>query len=96
MIGIEQSAYNKGRCIGNNARTILDVYEYFMEHNSDGVLMFLDCEKAFDSIEWNFLFKTLKQFNFGDNFITWIKKLYTKPIFRIEKQWLDLQNMFNV
>ena len=28
LIGIEQSAYIKGRFIGNNARTILDVYEY--------------------------------------------------------------------
>ena len=72
LIGIEQSAYIKGRFIGNNARTILDVYEYCMEHNSDGILMFLDFEKVFDSIEWNFLFKTLKQFNFGDNFIKWI------------------------
>ena len=31
--------------------------------------MFLHFEKAFDSIERNFLSKTLKQSNFGDNFI---------------------------
>ena len=32
-IGIEQSAYIKERFIGNNARKILDVYEYCMEQN---------------------------------------------------------------
>ena len=26
------------------------MYEYCMEHNSDGILLFLDFEKAFDSI----------------------------------------------
>ena len=61
-----------------------------MEHNSDGILMFLDFEKAFDLIEWSFLFKTLKQFNFGDNFIKYINILYTKPIFRIKNNgWIS-------
>ena len=41
--------------------------------------MFADFKKAFDSIEWNFLFRTLIKFNFGDNFQKWIKLLYTSP-----------------
>ena len=36
----------------------------------------IDFEKAFDSIEWKFLFQTLEQFNFGDYFIKWIKTFY--------------------
>ena len=76
--------------IGNNARTILEVYEYCIEHNSDGVLILLYFEKASDSIEWNFLSKALKQFNFWDNFIKWINILYTKPIFRIKNNgWIS-------
>ena len=27
-----------------------------------------DFEKAFDTLEWNFILKTLETFNFGDNF----------------------------
>ena len=84
IISNEQSAYIKGRFIGINARLILDIYDYCMEKNSEGLLLFLDFEKAFDSVEWNFLFKVLKKFNFGDDFIGWIKILYNKPIFRIK------------
>ena len=37
----------------------------------------IDFEKAFDSVEWDFLLNALKILNFGNNFITWIKTLYT-------------------
>ena len=48
-----------------------------MEHNYDGVLMFLYFEKASVSIEWNILSKTLKLFNFWDNFLS---QFYTTNI----------------
>lgn len=73
LIGREQSAYIKGRYIGENARLILDVFEYYMHNDLDGILLFVDFEKAFDSVEYNFMFKTLEKFNFGDEFIGMIK-----------------------
>ena len=45
-----------------------------------GIIIFLDFEKAFDSISWDFLFKTLNAFNFGEYFLSWIKILYNKPL----------------
>ena len=36
-----------------------------------------DIEKAFDSVNHNFLFRTLEHFNFGPKFIEWIKTLYS-------------------
>lgn len=61
-----------------------------MEHANDGILLFIDFEKAFDSVEWNFLFHVLEKFNFGDNFITWVNILYTNPIFRIKNNgWVS-------
>ena len=41
-----------------------------------GFLLLVDFEKAFDSVEWSFLFKTLETFNFGNKFIQWVKILY--------------------
>ena len=50
-----------------------------IENATDGMLIFLDFKKAFDSIEWNFIFETLKHFNFGESLIKWIKILYNNP-----------------
>ncbi len=38
--------------------------------------MSVDFEKAFDSLNWIFLFKVLKHVNFGDKIIDHIKMLY--------------------
>ncbi len=90
LIGTEQSAYIKGRYIGENARLILDVFDHCTDNNSNGILLFMDFEKAFDSVEWNFLFKVLQKFNFGESFISWMKILYQNPIFKIKNNgWLS-------
>ena len=39
-------------------------------------LIFIDFQKAFDSLEWNFLLSCLKAFNFGSDFIQWVKTFY--------------------
>ena len=97
LISKYQSAYIKGRYIGDNARLILDIFEYCTENNQDGLLLFLDFEKAFDSIEWNFLFKTLEKFNFGDNSIRWINILYTNPLFRLQNHgWISTSGRVRV
>ena len=90
LIGNEQSAYIKGRYIGENARIILDIFDHCTDNNSKGGLLFLDFEKAFDSVEWNFLFNVLQKFNFGESFISWMKILYNNPIFKIKNNgWLS-------
>ena len=42
-------------------------------------MLSLDAKKAFDYVEWSFLFFTLEKFNLGDNFINWVKVLYNTP-----------------
>ena len=70
---------------------ILDIFEYCKNNDKDGILLFLDYEKAFDSVEYNFMFKVLKKFNFGDSFIGMIKTLYNDPIFKV-KTMVGYQN----
>ena len=42
-----------------------------------GLMVALDFEKAFDSLNWSFLLKALKSFNFGESFIKWVTVLYS-------------------
>ena len=39
-----------------------------------------DFKKAFDSLDWKFMFKTLDFFNFGPSFKHWIMTLYESHI----------------
>ena len=56
---------------------MFDLMSYTNKNDIDAILAQIDFEKAFDSIEWSFLYKTLKALNFGDYFISWIKLLYS-------------------
>jgi hypothetical protein len=51
--------------MGENTRLLYDLMHYLEENDLDGLLLLVDFEKAFDSVEREFLIKPLKSFNFG-------------------------------
>ena len=67
----------KGRSIHDGAALIRDLIHYVNNNNLPGVIISLDQTKAYDRVEWDFLFKVLHKFNFGPNFINMIKTCYT-------------------
>lgn len=77
LIHSDQTGFVKGRYIGENIRLINDIMEYTSLQNLPGILTSLDFRKAFDSIEWPFIMKTLDHFNFGSDIKRWIKLFYT-------------------
>ena len=76
IISNSQTGYLEGRFIGENIRHIADVLQFTLDQNLSGIAVFLDFEKAFDSLEWDFLRKALQAFNLGENFRTWTKVMY--------------------
>ena len=60
----------------NATRTLHDLVDYCKFRNINGVLLMIDFEKAFDSLEWSFIFKTLEHMNFSQSFIRWIRLFY--------------------
>ena len=77
IIHTDQKGYIRNRYIGFNIRQIQDVIDYSENFKIDGAILFLDFSKAFDSLEWNFMFETLRKFGFKENFIKWVKVMYT-------------------
>ena len=46
--------------------------------NIPALLLFIDFEKAFDSLEWSFILNALKFFGFGESLTKWVKTFYCK------------------
>ena len=76
VINNAQTGYIEGRFIGQNIRQISDILSFAAEQNIEGIAAFIDFEKAFDSLEWEFLFKAIETLNFGLDFKRWIQVLY--------------------
>ena len=76
IISGEQTGFLKGRYIGENIRLALDMIDYLSNNNLPGLMFLIDFEKAFDKLEWSFIFKAMKLFNFGDDVINWVRVFY--------------------
>ena len=76
LINPDQVGYIKGRYIGENIRIINDIQNSAAISKFPGYIVLVDFQKAFDTIEWSFLIECLKSYNFGSNFIKWIKIFY--------------------
>jgi hypothetical protein len=50
--------------------------EWAIESGHDLVLLLLDFEKAFNKIEWGFLFPTMSKLGFNPKWIKWVSSLY--------------------
>ena len=50
--------------------------EFTDNKNIPGILIFIDFKKAFDTLEWHYLFYCLKAFNFRPDLINWVKTFY--------------------
>ena len=78
IIHHNQTGYVKDRYIGETIRSVFDIMDFTAKESIPGLMIFIDFEKAFDSVEWEFLLYCLKSFNFGPNFIHWVQTFYRK------------------
>ena len=82
IIDKDQRGFVKGRYIGENIMALYSIISQ-AEQDDEGMIMFLDIEKAFDSVSWNYLYEVLNNFNLPDEFIRWIKTLYARKELKI-------------
>jgi hypothetical protein len=71
-----QTGFVEGRNILDNTFLAQEAQDWAEESNQDLVLLLLDFEKAFDRIEWSFLFEALAKLGFCPQWIRWVSSLY--------------------
>ena len=71
LISGTQSGFLKGRDICESTRLIHDLLHNTEVDNIPGLLIMLDFEKAFDTVDRNFIQRTLTFFGFGESICRW-------------------------
>lgn len=76
-IGEDQVSFLPHRHLKDNIRILMNVIEVY--DNLPGKklgLTFVDAEKAFNNLNWEFMIRTLEEWNFGIKFINAVKGIY--------------------
>ena len=76
IIHHNQTGFVKGRNMSDSLRTLLDILDDTVARNISGMLMTIDFEKAFDSVNLKYLNKALESFNFGESVRKWVTIFY--------------------
>ena len=96
LIVDDQKGFLKGRCTGENIRLLYGILLYDNQHQVPGLFLMVDFEKAFDSVAWSFIEKSLCKFKFGKEITRWILTFYTNINSCVNvngqySQWFDVK-----
>ena len=75
IIHSDQKGFVSDRYIGEAVRATYDLMQWAKTNNRTGILLLIDFEKAYDSLSFSFIKKSLNFFNFGSYIINWVEIL---------------------
>ena len=73
VISKSQNAFVKGRQILDAVRIANELVDSTLRRKKQGMVCKLDIEKAYDSINWEFLYLVMGRMGFGSRWLSWIK-----------------------
>uniref|UniRef100_A0A2D4JT22 Reverse transcriptase domain-containing protein n=1 Tax=Micrurus paraensis TaxID=1970185 RepID=A0A2D4JT22_9SAUR len=84
IIHPDQNGFLPARQIRNNTRMVLDILKYYEAHpGKQMVLIFLDAQKAFGNLNWQFLIQQTKSMRFGTRLEKIISTIYATQKARV-------------
>jgi hypothetical protein len=73
IVSSSQSAFIKGRQLVDGVLVLNEAVDFAKKSGKDCLIFKIDFEKAYDSVDWNFLVYMLNRFEFCELWINWIK-----------------------
>lgn len=83
LINVDQTGFIPRRQGANNIRRTLNIITCAKRKQKTSMLISFDARKAFDTVNLNFLYKTLSAMGFHSKFVNWIKAIYKNPKARV-------------
>lgn len=83
IIHKDQAGFVRSRYGSDNVRCALNIIYLLNSTKDPACILSLDADKAFDRVEWPFLFEVPEKFGLGGRFVSAIKTLYTQSTAQI-------------
>uniref|UniRef100_A0A8C5QYZ4 Reverse transcriptase domain-containing protein n=1 Tax=Leptobrachium leishanense TaxID=445787 RepID=A0A8C5QYZ4_9ANUR len=84
LVDPDQVGFISGREARDATTRVLNAIAYSKRSATPLLLLSTDAEKAFDRVLWPFLFRTLERFGLGEDYLQWIRALYSAPSARVK------------
>lgn len=75
LVSDVQSGFIKGRQASEGILIVKEVAHTIQRGKGEGLILKLDFEKAFDSVNWDFLYSVMLEMNFDSKWVSWIRAL---------------------
>lgn len=77
VVDIDQMGFMPGMSTDTNLRRLFTHLQLDVSESPAKVIVSIDIEKAFDSVDWQYMLKVLEAMSFGPGFRRWIAMLYS-------------------
>jgi hypothetical protein len=77
LVHPDQSGFIRGRLIHENTLLVREMIAHHQRENLPGAILFVDQEKAFDRVDWDFRDAVLQAFGFGPFFRSLVTLMHT-------------------